>query len=491
MHHLVQVFADWTGGLRWRRPRRHSARRPVAVLLGALVLSGCASFSADGGFGPMRALTRPGLDPEVQLRWAREPNDQSEINRLVMDTLSRPLSIEAAVQVALLNNRGLQAAYAELGISEARLVQAGRLSNPGLRIGRAAAGDELEWEWGVYLNLARLLLMQPLRQLEARRVERVQVNVAGQVLALAAETRRAWIHAVAAEEQARYSRQVMQAAEAGAELARRMARVGNFSTLQQAREQAFYADAALDLARAEQHRLASRERLTRLMGLWGEQTRFALPERLPALPSQARDLPDLERQALVQRLDVREARTAVELTARQLGLTRVTHFVNVLDLEAGRTTSNEGPTERAWELSLELPLFDWGETRVAQAQGLYMQALHRAAQSAIAARSEVREAFGVYRSAWDIARHHREEIVPLRARIAEENLLRYNGMLIGVFELLADARAQIASVSAAIGALREFWIAQSDLDMAMVGRPALPTLADPTLARPVQARPGH
>ena len=63
--------------------------------------------------------------------------------------------------------------------------------------------------------------------------------------------------------------------------------------------------------------------------------------------------------------------------------------------------------------------------------------------------------------------------MPLRARIAEENLLRYNGMLIGVFELLADARAQIASVHGAIDALRDFWIAHADLEMALVGKPSL------------------
>jgi outer membrane protein TolC len=108
-----------------------------------------------------------------------------------------------------------------------------------------------------------------------------------------------------------------------------------------------------------------------------------------------------------------------------------------------------------------------------------MQALHRAAETAINARSEVREAYGAYRSAWDIAKHQRDEIVPLKARISEENLLRYNGMLIGVFELLADARSQIASVNGAIDALRDFWIAR-------------PTSTWPSSANPAsrRGRPG-
>jgi outer membrane protein TolC len=154
----------------------------------------------------------------------------------------------------------------------------------------------------------------------------------------------------------------------------------------------------------------------------------------------------------------------------------------VLELGAVRNSSNEMPTQRGWEVSLELPLFDWGGARVARSEAVYMQAVHRAAEAAINARSEVREAYGAYRSAWDIAAHHRDEIVPLRRRIAEENQLRYNGMLIGVFELLADARAQIVGVNAAIEALRDFWIAQADLDQALVGKPSLDAGAGPAMA---------
>src|SRR5690606_20874189 len=159
--------------------------------------------------------------------------------------------------------------------------------------------------------------------------------------------------------------------------------------------------------------------------------------------------------------------------------TRTTRFVNVLELGLVRNSSNEAPTQRGWEIEFELPLFDWSGARVAHAEAIYMQALDRAAQVAIDARSEVREAYGAYRSAFDIARHHRDEIVPIRNRIAEENLLRYNGMLIGVFELLADARAQIAAVNGYIEALREFWIAQADLELALIGKPglAMPELA--------------
>ncbi len=459
---------------------RTRTRPGLAWLLAAAVLSGCASFSPDGGFAAVEQTARDRLGKD--LRWSRSDADQDRIDKRVGELLSRPLTVDDAVQVALLNNRGLQATFQELGIAEAEVVQAGRLPNPGFSFGRSSRGDEREVERGLHVNIARLLALPLIGQMEARRFEQTKGTVAMRVLALAADTRKAYFNALAAEETVRYMGQVRKAADASAELARRMEQVGNFNKLQRAREQVFYADAALNLARAEQAQRSTRERLTRLLGTWGEQARFTLPERLPDLPKQAMELPDIERVALAQRLDVQGARLASEQTARNLGLTRTTRFVNVLELGVVRNSSNQEPTQRGWEIGIELPLFDWGGARVARAEAVYMQTVHRAAETAINARSEVREAYTAYRSAYDIAGHQRDEVVPLNQRIAEENLLRYNGMLIGVFELLADARTQIASVNAAIQALRDFWIAQADLDMALIGKPSLAAAAGPAVA---------
>ncbi len=451
-----------------------------ALLAGVAVLGGCASFSSDGGFAAVEQTAKERLGKD--LSWARTEVERDRIDTRVAELLAKPLTVNDAVQVALLNNRGLQATFQDLGISEADVVQAGRLPNPGFSFGRLTRGSEVELERGLHFNLARLLAIPLIGQIEARRFEQTKAMVAMNVLSLAADTRKAYVNALAAEETVRYMRQVKQAAEASAELARRMEQVGNFNKLQRSREQAFHADAALNQARAEQARAATRERLTRLLGVWGAQARFTLPERLPDLPKDALDLPDIERVALAQRLDVQGAKLATEQTAKSLGLTRTTRFLNVLELGVVRNGSNVEPTQRGYEISLELPLFDWGSARVARAEAVYMQSLHRAAETAINARSEVREAYTGYRSAFDIARHHRDEIVPLRQRIAEENLLRYNGMLIGVFELLADARAQIASVNNYIESLRDFWIAQADLDMALIGKPSMGMPAGPAIA---------
>jgi len=457
-----------TVGVATSRPPR---LRLLALLASAAVLGGCASFTPDGGFAAVEKTAKDRLGKDLQ--WARSEADQDRIAKRVSELLSKPLTVDDAVQVALLNNRGLQATFQELGITEAELVQAGRLPNPGFSFGRSSRGDEREIERGLHVNLARLLAMPLIGRMEARRFEQTKGMVAMGVLALAADTRKAYYNALAAEETVRYTRQVMQAADASAELARRMEQVGNFNKLQRAREQVFYADATLKLARAEQAQRSTRERLTRLLGAWGTQTSFTLPARLPDLPKVVMEWPDIERVALAERLDVQGARLAAEQTATNLGLTRTTRFINVLELGLKRNSSNEAPTQRGWEVGFELPLFDWGGARVARAEAVYMQTVHRAAETAINARSEVREAYSAYRSAYDIARFQRDEVVPLNQRIAEENVLRYNGMLIGVFELLADARSQIASVNGSIEALRDFWIAQADLDMALIGKPSL------------------
>jgi outer membrane protein TolC len=466
--------------------------RSLAAAAALLMLGGCATFSEDRGFTPVAQAARTHLQQD--LRWPRNGAERSAADQRIDELLARPLGADDAVQLALLNNRGLQAAFEDLAISEADLVQAGRLPNPGISLARMTRGHEVEIERGVHLGLARLLALPLARQVESRRLAQVQSSATQRVLALAADVRQAWVQAVAAEQSAGYARQVMASAEASAELARRMAQAGNFNTLQRAREQGFYAEAALGLARAQQAQSSARERLTRLLGLWGAQTAFSLPERLPDLPGTVPDRPDIEREALAQRLDVAATKLMVEQTAKQLGLTRTTRLVNVLELGYARNSSNEEPVQRGWEIAFELPLFDWGEARAARAEGVYRQALHRAAGIAVNARSEVREAYARYRHAHDIARHHRDELVPLRQRIAEENLLRYNGMLIGVFELLADARAQVNSVNAAIEAERDFWLAEAELQRVLLGPAAtgspLPSAAGPAAGAAADAG-GH
>ena len=438
----------------------------VAVTL--LAFAGCTSLSEDARFSPVeQAVTeRTGVDT----KWARSDGDAQTLRARVKELLAKPLGPTDAVQVALLNNPGLQASYAEVGIAEADLVQASRWRGPTFSYARLRRGDEIEHERSVFFDVLGLVTSPLSVRVEEKRLGSAQHRAAAQALGVALEARKAWFQAVAAQETAKYMAQVKDAAEASAELARRMAAAGNFPQLTYAREQAFYADTAAQLARVRHNESAARERLARIMGLWGGDLAFELPERLPELPKEPREGGDLEAQALAQRLDVQGARRDTEALAQSLGLTRVTRFVSLLEFGLINNSETGLPNKRGWEIELGVPIFDFGGARVARAERTYMQALNRTLDTAVQARSEVREAYSAYRTSFDLARHYRDEIVPLRKRISEEVLLRYNGMLASVFELLADSREQVSAVNSYIESLRDFWIAESDLQMALTGR---------------------
>lgn len=469
-------------------------RSPVRTLsLGVVVmfLGGCATFSTDGGFGAIdTAAKERGLRQEV--KWIKTDQDAEGARTAVKKLLASSLTADSAAQIALLNNRGLQATYAELGIAEADVVQAGRLTNPGFTFERLRRADDLFIDRTFLVNVLGLITMPIRTDLEKRRFELTQGRVTAETLQVAADTRRAYFSVVAAQETVKYLEQVKMAAEASAELARRMAAVGNFSKLDQAREQVFYAEVTAQLARVKLMATAERERLTRLMGLWGEDIRFKLPERLPDLPKATREDAGLEALALKQRLDVQGAMKEAENIASSMGLVKATGFINVLEVGYRRNNETGQPRQTGYEIELRLPIFDWGGARVARAEHTYMQAVNRAADIAVKARSEVRESYAAYRTTYDLARHYRDEIVPLRKRISEENLLRYNGMLISVFELLADARQQVTSVNAYIEALRDYWLAESNLNLALTGKsPGGMSIGGVTQAAAGDAQPGH
>ena len=439
---------------------------PCAALL---ALGGCAATGPQDGATAVATLVqdRTGVAPRLA---GTDAAASREVTREVDALLKAPLSMDAAVRIALLAHPGLQATYWEVGVSQADLAQATRLRNPGFGFSRISGHGEREIERSVGFDLAGLLTM-PLRQrMEARRADAARLTVAAAIEAHALETRKAWVEAVAAGQALAYARQVNAAADAGAELMGRMTKAGNASALDLAREQAVHAQSAAEVMRAARTLDGARERLTRHLGLWGTQAGYTLPERLPDLPAAPRELARIEALALERRLDVQAARAAAQHTAADLGLTRTTRFVNVLDLGYHNKSQTGADRANGYEIGLELPLFDWGGARVARAEALYMQAAHRVADAAVKARSEARESYLGYRASHDLARHYRDEVIPLRKKIADETLLRYNGMLASPFELLADSREQAQAVSGYIDALKEFWLADAALEGALGGR---------------------
>jgi outer membrane protein TolC len=441
---------------------------PALVLI-PLALGGCATFSKDGGFDAVAKETDARLHHDV--RWARTPQEQRKNEDQVAGLLTHALCAEDAVQIALLNSRSLQASFEQLGVSEADLVQSGRLPDPRFTFLHAGAAGQYDIEETLTFNVLSLLTLPSAHEIEKRRFAQVQSALVLAVVQLANDTRQAFYAAVAARESVHYLEQVKAAAKAGAELARRMRAVGNWNLLDQAQEQSFYTDAAQRLTHAKLLEDSARGKLLRLMGLSGEQSPLQLAEALPELPKSVEDVSNVDEAILQNRIDLRLMRLQIDELAHRLGLAKSTRFINVLD--AGPTRVLQGaqsqPYERGYEVSLEVPIFDSGGPRVKRAQALYSQAVDRFAQAAVDARAQIRRASAEYRTAFDIARQQRDEVLPTRKLIATQNLLRYNASLISIFDLLTGARAQIAGVDDYIQSVRDFWMAKSELDAALVG----------------------
>ena len=439
----------------------------IALISTSFALGGCATFSKDGGFGAVQDATQKHIKQEVV--WPKTEAEQNKIDERVKALLAQRMDVEKAVQIALFNNKSLQASYYQLGISEADVVQAGRLPNPKFSMLYTRNDGDYKIEQILTFNIFSLLTMPKMQEIERQRFVQTQKKTAFEVIKIANHTRIAYFNAVAATEQVRYSEQVKKSAEASAEFARRMLKAGNFNKLQQVREQSFYADAALDYGKANNKQVSAYEALSRLLGVSVDQ--LNLEERLPDLPKSITELQPFEKAAFEQRLDLQAIRFETDALAKQLGLTKTTRFVNVLEIGPARVLEGRRgePYKKGVELSFELPIFDWGTARVARAESIYMQSVNRAAQLAINAQSEIREAYNTYRTNYDVTKHIRDEIVPLRKKILQENQLRYNGMLTSPFELFGDARAQVTSVRSYIESLREFWVSDSTLQMTLIG----------------------
>lgn len=435
-----------------------------------ILLAGCATFSNDAGFGEVQNTTQQYIQQKPV--WATTDAQKTQNAEQVQQLLAAPLSADDAVQIALLNNARLQADFYDLQIAEANVVQAGRLPNPGFSMLYAKHNSDYSIEQILTLNIMSLLTMPKASEMEKRHFAATRQEVTQRVLTLANETRRAYYAALAARQRLQYLQQVKDVSAATAELARRMQATGNWSALDAARERAFYADTAIELRKEQHHRLATEEALVRLLGLT-DATKLQLPERLPDLPENQDGLKQINTEDFSKRLDLQQMKSNTEALAQSLGLTKTTRFINVLELGPARILDGRRsePTKKGFEIRFELPIFDWGTARVKRAEAEYMQVMHQAAAAAVVAASEVRTSYDFYRRSYDVAQQYRDEILPLRSRIQREHVLRFNGMLMSPFELIADARTQVLAVVSYIDALRDFWIAETQLEQSLIGKP--------------------
>jgi len=441
----------------------------TALLLTALLATGCAGFSPDGGMGPVETAAAAELGQDVTK--IDSADKEAHAAARVKQLLARPITAASAVQIALLNNRGLQAAYNELGISEAQMVEASLPPAPMLAFSRLAGSGGIEIERQIVQNVLALFTLPRRREIAEARFRQAQVRAVEATLRIAAETMRAYYRAVAANESVKFLVDAQVSAQTVSQLAKQLGETGAMSKLDQAREHAFYAEISTQVASARLRQRVDRERLTRALGTWGIDTAFRLPDKLAALPSKPTTLSWVESEAVRRRVDLAIDRMEIDILAKELGLTRKTRFINALEVAGLSTTEKESDkvSRRGFDVDFQIPIYDFGESRVRLAEETYMRAVNRLLERAVNVRSEAREAYQGYRGAYDIARHYDREVLPLRKIISDETLLNYNAMIRDLFALLADARARILANVQAIEARRDFWLATVDLHTAIVG----------------------
>jgi cobalt-zinc-cadmium efflux system outer membrane protein len=435
------------------------------------LLAGCAKVNPRPAFGDLEAKIKERTGR--RLAWARSVSETAEIERTVQQLLQDELTVDEAVQIALLNNRSLQAIFEEMGISQADVVQAGLLTNPSLS-GFArfphGAPSAVNTELNVAKDFFDFLILPLRKKVAAAELERTKRHVGSEVLALATEVKTAYYTLQARQQLVGRLKLIVDINEAAAELARRQREAGNLSALDLAQHEAVWNQSKADVAFAEMQARVDRERLNRLLGLWGASTVWSVPDGLPEIPAEEVPLQNLESLAMANRLDVDAGRFNVNLLAYALSLRKKTRFFP-LGIHLGVETERDSDTHRVTGpiLALELPVFDWGQASVPRLEAQLFQAQRQLEALAINARSEVREARDLLIANRELARYYGSVLLPQRVEILELTLRQYNMMLRGAYDLLIAKQAEVASERAYIDAWRDYWIARAALERALGG----------------------
>ena len=439
----------------------------LAVCVG--LLAGC-TVPVKGGFSDVQKLV--GERMEYRLHWYQGTPEDAEVAAQVRAMLAEELTLSSAVKIALLNNRDLQAIYEELGVAQADLVQAGLLSNPVFfgQVRTPDTGSGTNTEFGFALDFLDILLLPARKNLAGLEFEAAKQRVSAAVLDLVAEVRKAFYMLQGDLRTTAMLRTIADAAGAAYEFARRQREAGNVNELELNTEQGLYEETKLELVRADIQVLADREQLTRLLGVWGVDTEWRIDKALPEVPAQEVQLAEIEALAIENRLDLAAHRKETEVLEQ--ALETVMNWRWLGSAEVGVSTEREAGGGRVTgpELALGLPIFDQGQAQIARLEALVRRSRQDSAALAIEIRSEVRDIRNRLLLSRNVAEHYRSVVIPLREEIVGLTQLHYNFMLVGVFHLLEAKREEIAAYRNYIEAVRDYWMARTDLERAVGGR---------------------
>lgn len=447
------------------RPQKRAGLALTALIL----LSACAAVNPQAGFPALAqdVANRSG----AQIHWETGSEEDAAASAAVDKLLAGELGADGAVQVALLNNPSLQAMYEDLGIAQADLVQAGLLRNPvfaaSVRFPTGPGGNNTEF--GVVQSFLDILLLPARSRIAESEFEKTKLRVTHGVLAFAARVRAAAYTYQAAQNRHAVLEKIAAAADAQQALARRIAEAGNVNDLFLANQRAIFEQARIELVKSESDMRVAREAMNALMGLWGARTGWRMAETLPEIPGQETGLARLETLAVTNRLDLAAARKRVEAAAAVLNVTEDFRWLGALDFGASSERDADGTRVTGPNVSLELPIFDQHQAGISKAESDLRRSRRDYAALAIEIRAEVRAARDRMTIARDLAEHYQSVFIPLQERLVRLTQEQFNFMQTGAFDLLLAKQNEIRAYGDYIGTVRDYWIARTDLELAVGG----------------------
>lgn len=462
----------------------------IKIILIAIIVSvsGCSLVNTTESFKDIQLMTGEKINSKIV--WNQDEQKAKEVDIAVKKLLSKTLSVSDTVQIALLNSPSLQATYEEIGIAQADLVQAGLLQNPVFSIERRLSGKSLE------LDIAQDfidVLFIPLRTKVAENtLEATKRKVASEVIEHASKTKLAYYELQSHMQELEMLQKVSQVMDASASAAKKIFQAGNIIELELQNEQNLANEARIDLSLAENEIIQERERLNVMMGLWGSNIYWEIEKRLPNPSNEDPDGTGLERLAISERLDLAAERKELDAFGSSINLAGYGAMISQAVLSFHSEAEPNGDTTRGPSLEIPIPIFNQGDSQRAKALAVFRQKAAHFMQHGIEIRSQVRATFNKMKAARKRIAFYQKEVLPLKAKILEQTQLQYNGMFMSVFQILQTKRDQIEAGKNFIESLKDYWIARTELELAVGGRiQNVPTVSMTSTQSEVLAYPDH
>ena len=429
-----------------------------------ILLLGCTPVSEKMGLSEVQEFIRKGSSQAVPITSVLSQEMIAKIDSLLLGKLT----LDAAVQIALLNNPSIQVIYKDLDIAYADVIQAGMLENPTLNatVLYSEEGTGQHTEFSIEQNVLDILLLPLRKKLAREEYNQVKLQVGDAVLEIINETKTAFFILQANQQLTALQKDVLRAAEAAEELAARQFEAGNINTLDLASHQAALHDAKLEWMRNEAELFSNQENLHRLMGLTGANPKLNIEADLSKLPLSDPDLSDVIRTALAQRLDLAAVQQELVIFKKALFLARTEAVPDISGSMVKESSPDENPHVGPG-IELDIPLFDRGQANVARLKAQLSQSKKQIEVLKQDIRSEIRIIHNQMDTKRKAVEYYRDIIIPVHEDVVQASQLEYNFMLLGAYTLLQVKQDEINARRNYILTLRDYWIFRTELERAV------------------------